>query len=48
MTLSTVGTDDVRASVDEALATLEKSLREVNHEVNFQIQLRSVVTDSGL
>ncbi|KAJ5313161.1 uncharacterized protein N7443_000045 [Penicillium atrosanguineum] len=33
MTLSTVGTDDVRASVDVALAALEKSLREVNHEI---------------
>jgi aspartate aminotransferase-like enzyme len=35
MTLSTMGTDDVRASVDAALAALEKSLRQVNHEVNF-------------
>jgi len=34
MALSMAGTDDVRTSVDAALATLEESLRRLNHEVN--------------
>lgn len=38
MTLSTVETDNVRESVDAALATLEESLRQVNHEVNNQTE----------
>lgn len=38
MTLTTVGTDEVRESVDAALATLKESLRQVNHEVNNQAE----------
>jgi hypothetical protein len=33
MTISAIGIDDVRASVDLALEELHDSLRKVNHEV---------------
>lgn len=36
MTDSTVGIEEVRASVDAAIDTLKESLRQVNHEVNIQ------------
>lgn len=34
MTISSIGIDDIRASVDLALQELHDSLRKVNHEVS--------------
>lgn len=38
MSVSTVGIEEVRASVDAAIETLQESLRQVNHEVSCNFQ----------